>query len=70
MRTGNVREKQGARSGTIERLLQSYVIASVVSTSGVDVLLVLTLLLLVLISLRPLLTFLGLPWRLPAVTPN
>lgn len=56
---GRAAQRQGRRCGVIERALQSYVIASVVSTSGLDVLLVLTVLLLAFASFRQALAFFG-----------
>ncbi len=56
---GRAAQILGRRCGGIERVLQSYLIASVVSTSGVDVLLMLTVLLLLLVSVRQVLAFFG-----------
>ncbi len=59
MFTSRAAQIQGRRCRGIERVLQSYVIVSVVSTSGLDVLLMLTALLLSLVFFRQVLAFFG-----------
>jgi len=51
MTTGKAMPKSATNSGILERVLQCYVIAGLFSTSGVDVLLVMTLAFLVFASL-------------------
>jgi hypothetical protein len=50
MTAGKAPPKSATNSGILERVFQCYVIAGLFSTSGVDVLLVMTLVILVLAS--------------------
>ncbi len=52
MPTGKAAQKCATNSVTLERVFQCYVIAGLFSTSGVDVLLVMTLVFLLLTSVR------------------